>query len=291
MIIVISGPTAVGKTKLSVELAKIFNGEIINADSMQFYKNLDIGTAKVTEEEKDGIPHHLFDIKEVWEDFSIYDYQNLGREVINELLKKGKTPIIVGGSALYIKSLLYDFKFKEEEKKDYSLLSDDEIIRKVNDYGVTEIKDKKNRRRIERLLEKLENDTYRDNMNDKLLYDDVLFIGLTTDRSILYDKINKRVDKMMEAGLISEVEKVYQYKDAKSLQTGIGYKEVIKYLDKEITLEECVDLIKKNSRHYAKRQYTFLRHQLPVTWFNVNYDNFNDTILQVKNYILSFYKK
>ena len=291
MIIVISGPTAVGKTKLSVELAKIFNGEIINADSMQFYKNLDIGTAKVTEEEKDGIPHHLFDIKDVWEDFSIYDYQKLGREVIRDLLKKGKTPIIVGGSALYIKSLLYDFKFTEEEKKDYSLLRDEEIIEKIYEYGVTEIKDVKNRRRIERLLEKLENDTYRDNMNDKLIYDDVIFIGLTTDRSVLYDKINKRVDKMMEGGLISEVESVYKYKDAKSLQTGIGYKEVIKYLDKEITLEECSDLIKKNSRHYAKRQYTFLRHQLPVIWFNVNYDNFNDTILQVKNYILSFYKK
>ena len=290
MIIVISGPTAVGKTKMSVELAKIFNGEIINADSMQVYKNLDIGTAKVTEEEKDGIPHHLFDIKEVWEDFNIYDYQKLGREVIDNLLKKGKTPIIVGGSALYIKALLYDFKFKKEEKKDYSLLNDEEIIKKINDYGVTEIKDKRNRRRIERLLEKLENNTYRDNVDDKLIYDDVIFIGLTTDRNILYDKINSRVDKMMEDGLISEVERVYQYKDAKSLQTGIGYKEVIKYLDKEITLEECVELIKKNSRHYAKRQYTFLRHQL-VIWFNVNYDDFNDTILQVKNYILSFCKK
>ncbi len=291
MIIVISGPTAVGKTKLSVELAKIFNGEVINADSMQFYKNLNIGTAKVTEEEKNGIPHHLFDIKEVWEDFSIYDYQKIGREVIQELLKKGKTPIIVGGSALYIKSLLYDFKFKEEEKKDYSSLSNEEIIKKINEYGVSEIKDAKNRRRIERLLEKLENDTYRNTKDDKLIYEDVIFIGLTTDRDTLYDKINKRVDKMMEDGLIPEVEKVYKYKEAKSLQTGIGYKEVIKYLDNEITLDECVDLIKKNSRHYAKRQYTFLRHQLPVTWFNVNYDDFEKTILQVKEYILNFCKK
>ncbi len=289
MIIVISGPTAVGKTKLSVELAKIFNGEIINADSMQFYKNLNIGTAKVTEEEKNNIPHHLFDIKEVWEDFSIYDYQKLGRKVIDELLKKGKTPIIVGGSALYIKALLYDFKFKKEEKKDYTSLSNTRIIQKIKEYGITEIKDIQNRRRITRLLEKLENNTYRNQKDDKLIYDDVFFIGLTTDRTLLYAKINQRVDKMFEEGLISEVEKVYKYKDAKSLQTGIGYKEVLKYLDNILTLEECIDLIKKNSRHYAKRQYTFLHHQLPITWFNVNYDDFNKTISQVKEYILNFY--
>ncbi len=285
MIIVVTGPTAVGKTKLSIELAKKFHGEIINADSMQFYKSLDIGTAKVTEEEKEGIPHHLFDIKEVPEDFSIYDYQTLGREIIDKLLSQNITPIIVGGSALYIKALLYDFKFQKEEKKDYHNLSDDEIIEKIHSYGVTDIPDIKNRRRIERLLEKLENNTYRASKDDSLIYDNVIFIGLTTDRSILYDKINKRVDKMFEAGLIDEVKSVYKYKDAKSLQTGIGYKEVIKYLDNEISYEECLDLIKKNSRHYAKRQYTFLKHQLPVTWFNVDYEDFTKTINEVTNFI------
>ena len=285
MIIVVTGPTAVGKTKLSIELAKKFHGEIINADSMQFYKSLDIGTAKVTEEEKEGIPHHLFDIKEVPEDFSIYDYQTLGREIIDKLLSQNITPIIVGGSALYIKALLYDFKFQKEEKKDYHNLSDDEIIEKIHSYGVTDIPDIKNRRRIERLLEKLENNTYRASKDDSLIYDNVIFIGLTTDRSILYDKINKRVDKMFEAGLIDEVKSVYKYKDAKSLQTGIGYKEVIKYLDNEISYEECLDLIKKNSRHYAKRQYTFLKHQLPVTWFNVHYEDFTKTINEVTNFI------
>ena len=285
MIIVVTGPTAVGKTKLSIELAKKFHGEIINADSMQFYKSLDIGTAKVTEEEKEGIPHHLFDIKEVPEDFSIYDYQTLGREIIDKLLSQNITPIIVGGSALYIKALLYDFKFQKEEKKDYHNLSDDEIIKRIHSYGVTDIPDIKNRRRIERLLEKLENNTYRASKDDSLIYDNVIFIGLTTDRSILYDKINKRVDKMFEDGLIDEVKSVYKYKDAKSLQTGIGYKEVIKYLDNEISYEECLDLIKKNSRHYAKRQYTFLKHQLPVTWFNVDYEDFTKTINEVTNFI------
>ena len=285
MIIVVTGPTAVGKTKLSIELAKKFHGEIINADSMQFYKSLDIGTAKVTEEEKEGIPHHLFDIKEVLEDFSIYDYQTLGREIIDKLLSQNITPIIVGGSALYIKALLYDFKFQKEEKKDYHNLSDDEIIKRIYSYGVTDIPDIKNRRRIERLLEKLENNTYRAGKDDSLIYDNVIFIGLTTDRSILYDKINKRVDKMFEDGLIDEVKSVYKYKDAKSLQKGIGYKEVIKYLDNEISYEECLDLIKKNSRHYAKRQYTFLKHQLPVTWFNVDYEDFTKTINEVTNFI------
>lgn len=285
MIIVVTGPTAVGKTKLSIELAKKFHGEIINADSMQFYKSLDIGTAKVTEAEKYGIPHHLFDIKEVSEDFSIYDYQTLGREIIDKLLSQNITPIIVGGSALYIKALLYDFKFQKEEKKDYHNLSDVEIIDKIHSYGVTDIPDIKNRRRIERLLEKLENNTYRASKDDSLIYDDVIFIGLTTDRSILYDKINKRVDKMFEDGLIDEVKSVYKHKDAKSLQTGIGYKEVIKYLDNEISYEECLDLIKKNSRHYAKRQYTFLKHQLPVTWFNVDYEDFTKTINEVTNFI------
>ncbi len=289
-VIVILGPTGVGKTKMSIELAKRLDGEIVNADSMQFYKDLNIGTAKIKEEEKENIPHHLFDIKEVSDDYSIFDYQKDGRKIIGDIFNRKKMPIIVGGTGLYIKALLYDYKLSyEKENNTYDELTTEELYNKLLKLDKNIIIDKNNRRRVIRAINYyLENGTsINDNKTDKLLYNAV-FIGLTTDRELLYDIINKRVDKMLSEGLLEEVKyfcdrKIY----TKPLINGIGYKELYKYFAKEETLEEAVNKIKQNSRRYAKRQYTFFNNQLPVIWFDVNFNNFGKTVDEVYKYIIS----
>lgn len=287
-VIVITGPTAVGKTKLSIELAKRYNGEIINADAVQVYKGLDIGSAKVTEEEKEGIPHHLFDIKEVDEEYTIYHYQKDCRKLIKEVQGRGKTPILVGGTGLYIKAALYDYKLTEEkETNTYDNLTDEELYNKLLELDKNIVIDKNNRRRLIRAINyyKENNKSINTNTTNKLLYD-AIFIGLTTDRRILYDKINSRVDIMIKEGLLNEV-KVFYDKNirTKPLLNAIGYREIYSYFDGNISLEEAIDKIKQNSRHYAKRQYTFFNHQLPVVWFETDYSNFNNTVEKVINYI------
>ena len=289
-VIVILGPTGVGKTKMSIELAKRLDGEIVNADSMQFYKDLNIGTAKIKEEEKESIPHHLFDIKEVSDDYSIFDYQKDGRKIIGDILNRKKMPIIVGGTGLYIKALLYDYKLSyEKENNTYDELTTEELYNKLLKLDKNIIIDKNNRRRVIRAINYyLENGTsINDNKTDKLLYNAV-FIGLTTDRELLYNMINKRVDKMLSEGLLEEVKYFYDRKIyTKPLINGIGYKELYKYFAKEETLEEAVNKIKRNSRRYAKRQYTFFNNQLPVIWFDVNFNNFDKTVDEVYKYIIS----
>lgn len=287
-VIVITGPTAVGKTKLSIELAKRYNGEIINADAVQVYKGLNIGSAKVTEEEKEGIPHHLFDIKEVDEEYTIYHYQKDCRKLIKEVQGRGKTPILVGGTGLYIKAALYDYKLTEEkETNTYDNLTDEELYNKLLELDKNIVIDKNNRRRLIRAINyyKENNKSINTNTTNKLLYD-AIFIGLTTDRRILYDKINNRVDIMIKEGLLNEV-KVFYDKNirTKPLLNAIGYREIYSYFDGNISLEEAIDKIKQNSRHYAKRQYTFFNHQLPVVWFETDYSNFNNTVEKVINYI------
>lgn len=287
-VIVITGPTAVGKTKLSIELAKKLNGEIINADAMQVYKGLNIGTAKVTEKEKENIPHHLFDIKEVEEEYSIYNYQKDCRKVIDNILRRNKTPILVGGTGLYIKAALYDYKLSEEKTNNtYDNLKTEEIYKELLKLDKDINIDKNNRRRLIRALNyyKENNTSISNNKTNKLLYD-TIFIGLTTDREILYKKINQRVDNMIENGLLEEV-KYYYDKNIKTkpLINGIGYKELYNYFDGLCSKDEAVEKIKQNSRHYAKRQYTFLNHQLNVVWFETDYNNFNNTIEKVSSYI------
>ena len=287
-VIVITGPTAVGKTKLSIELAKKLNGEIINADAMQVYKGLNIGTAKVTEKEKENIPHHLFDIKEVEEEYSIYNYQKDCRKVIDDILRRNKTPILVGGTGLYIKAALYDYKLSEEKPNNtYDNLKTEEIYKELLKLDKDINIDKNNRRRLIRALNyyKENNTSISNNKTNKLLYD-TIFIGLTTDREILYKKINQRVDNMIENGLLEEVKYYYDKNiKAKPLINGIGYKELYNYFDGLCSKEEAVEKIKQNSRHYAKRQYTFLNHQLNVVWFETDYNNFNNTIEKVSSYI------
>lgn len=292
-IIVITGPTAVGKTKLSIELAKKYNGEIINADAVQVYKGLDIGSAKVTEEEKENIPHHLFDIKDVNEEYTIYHYQKDCRKKIKEILDRGNTPILVGGTGLYIKAALYDYKLTEEkETNTYNNLTTEELYNELLELDKDIVIDKNNRRRLIRAINyyKENNKSINNNVTNKLLYD-CIFIGLTTDRKVLYDKINTRVDIMMKEGLLNEVKDFYEKGiRTKPLLNAIGYKEIYSYLDGNISLEEAIDKIKQNSRHYAKRQYTFFNHQLPVVWFETDYNNFNNTIEKVDNYIKSIEK-
>lgn len=285
-IIVIIGPTSVGKTKLSVELAKKLDAEIINGDSVSIYKGLDIGSSKPSLEERDGIIHHLMDIKDVEEDYSVYDYQNDVRDLIKDIDNRGKRIIIVGGTGLYIKAALFNYQFnKEENLNNYDDLSDDEIINKIKSYDLNIDIDFNNRRRIVRLLQKLENGEDISNDKDNLLYP-CKFIGLTTDRDILYERINNRVDIMIDNGLLDEINSFKdKYKSSRILNSGIGYKEFYDYLFNNKKLEDVIELIKKDSRNYAKRQYTFFRNQFDTKWFNVDYNDFNNTINEVYNYV------
>lgn len=280
MIIAITGPTGVGKTKLSVALAKKYHGIVVNCDAMQVYKGMDIGTAKIKEEEKEGVIHYLFDIVSPDVNYTVYDYQKDARKIIEE--NKDKTIIFVGGTGLYLKAALFDYRFSVEENKEtYEEYSNKEL------YQMCLKKDEKclihpnNRRRMIRFLQKETTSL----VEPKLLYN-TIFIGLTTDRNNLYNIIDKRVDMMFAEGLLEEVKKFYdKHLNSKALQTAIGYKELYSYFEGNLSLEETKELIKKNSRHYAKRQYTFFNHQLPVQWFSVNYEDFQKTIKEVSSVI------
>ena len=278
MIISIIGPTGVGKTKLSVELAKRLNGIIINCDAMQVYKYLDIGTAKIKESEKEGVPHYLFDFVEPTENYTVFDYQQDARRLIEE--NKDKTIIFVGGTGLYLKAALYDYQFQELNDTNYDKYSNEELyelvcqINKETDIHIN------NRKRMIAYLKR-----GGITPKSKELYKS-LYIGLTTERQNLYKIIDDRVLKMFENGLEEEVRKLYDKGvHSKALETAIGYKELYEYFSGTITKEEAIEKIQKNSRHYAKRQYTFFNHQLPVKWFNVNYNNFKETINEVYEYV------
>ncbi len=281
MIIAIVGPTGIGKTALSIGLAKHYNAEIINFDAMQVYEKMDIGTAKVTKEEMDVVVHHLLSYVDVNTNYSVYDYQKDARSLIDKLLKEKKNIIMVGGTGLYLKATLYDYRFSEEEDStDYDDLSTEELLERIGKYNYVP-KDKNNRRRLVRELKKLENNLDIDNNGNKLLYD-AKIIGLTTDRETLYDRINKRVDIMIENGLVDEINSLKEsFTTSKALKTAIGYKEFISYFNGEASLDEVIDKIKQNSRHYAKRQYTFFNNQLPVTWYHSDFTNFDNTINNV----------
>jgi len=287
MIIAIVGPTGVGKTKLSIELAKKYQAEIINGDSTQIYRDINIGTAKVTEEEAQGIKHHLIDICDLDEEYTVYHYQKDARQIIEQLQAENKNIIICGGSGLYLSALLYDYKFVAESNiYDFDSLTDQEMYDALTNLGVKI--DKKNRQRLIRAYAKYINNSapIDSNMGGSNLIYNAIIIGLTTDRETLHHRINKRVDLMIESGLIQEVKEVFnKYPDSKELRTAIDYKEFMPYLNNEVYLEEVLIKIKQNSRQYAKRQYTWLNHKMDVKWFDVNFDNFNETIKEVIKYI------
>jgi len=281
MILAIVGPTGVGKTKLSVVLAKKYNAIVVNADAMQVYQGLDIGTAKIKEEEKDGVLHYLFDIVSVEQNYTVYDYQKDAREILNKY--KDRNIIFVGGTGFYLKAALYNYVFNEEEKtiNNYDDLTNEELYKKALEKDNNMNIHVNNRKRLIRFLNK----EITNNEECYPLYD-VKFIGLTMPREDLYARINNRVSEMFLEGLMLEVKGFYDKKIvSKAIKTAIGYKELYKYFDGEITLDEAKDLIMKNSRRYAKRQYTWFNNQMEVKWFNVDIDNFSKTIRDVEKYI------
>ncbi len=288
-VISIVGPTGVGKTKLSIELAKKLNGEIINADSTQIYKELNIATAKVTTKEMEGIKHYLIDFKNINDDYNVYNYQIDCRKCIEIIKNNKKVPIIVGGTGLYIKAALYNYEFNNEENFElFENLSNDELYERLIQVDPNTKIHKNNRKRVIRSLNFYLNNKRPQSENsgsNKLLYD-TIFIGLTLDRENLYNIINNRVDKMISNGLIEEAKLLYDRKIySKAVMTPIGYKELFEYFDKKITLEEAIILIKQRSRKYAKRQYTWFKNQMNVKWFEVDIKNFNNTVDLVYDYI------
>lgn len=285
-IIVIVGPTGVGKTKLSIELAKRIDGEIINGDSVSIYKGLDIGSAKPTMEEREGIVHHLIDICDIDDNYTVYEYQRDVRRKIDDISKRGKRIIIVGGTGLYIRAALYDYKFVEgTNNNDYKDLSNEELVEKIKSYNVEDIPHVNNRQRLVRLLNKLENGEEIVTEKSKLLYP-CKVIGLTTDREYLYERINNRVDQMIKSGLLEEVNGLKKhYLTSRVLNSGIGYKEFYDYFYNNVSLNNVIQKIKLDSRRYAKRQYTFFNHQFDTKWFDVNFEDFSRTVDAVYEYI------
>ena len=283
-VIVIAGPTASGKTALSIALAKQLNGEIINGDALQVYKGVDVGTAKVTHEEMEGIPHHLLSFKEPSESFSVADYQKHVREKLSEITSRGHLPIIVGGTGLYIQSVLYDFQFIEqavdtELRRSLEVLGQTELWNLLNEKDPDAAKDihPNNKQRVVRALERVMTSgkgkrQAEQNTGQDALYSFLIF-GLERDRQELYERIDRRVFDMLKNGLVEEVQELLTHtpKEAQAFQA-IGYKEVIKHLEGLTSYEEMIKEIQQNSRRYAKRQFTYFRNKLPVVWVHPEQD-------------------
>lgn len=285
-ILVLAGPTAVGKTELSIRLAKALNGEIVSTDSMQIYKGMDIGSAKITEEEMQGVKHHMLDVVEPDKAFSVADYKDMAEKAIKDILSRGKLPILTGGTGLYINALTCNMNFTESEKDDeyrdeLSKLMDEEgpeyvhnMLKEI-DPIIYEAIHPNNRKRVIRALEvyKLTGKPFSSyNAGDDLYKSkyDVHYYVLNMDRAKLYERINKRVEIMYEKGLLDECIKLKKLGYTSSMQSmqGIGYKEVLLYLDGLITLEESMDMVKQGSRNYAKRQLTWFRKDPRAVFLN-----------------------
>jgi tRNA dimethylallyltransferase len=302
---ILAGPTAVGKTDISIKLAKKLNGEIVSADSMQIYKYMNIGSAKITKEEMNGIKHYMIDIIEPKEVFNVSKYKLMAKDCIDNIYSKNKLPIVVGGTGLYINSLIFNYNFTEAAiDKNYRKYLKELSDKKGKEYVHNLLKDidieSYNRlypndlKRVIRALEvyKLTGKTIseynRENDIYKIPYN-VYYFVLTMDRKKLYDRINKRVDMMISSGLVDEVKKLKSMGYDASMQSmkGIGYKEILSYLDGNISFDEAVRLIKKGSRNYAKRQLTWFRKDSRVNW--VNKDNFRDDNDVVEYIVTKFY--
>ncbi|HFH6859973.1 TPA: tRNA (adenosine(37)-N6)-dimethylallyltransferase MiaA [Streptococcus agalactiae] len=280
-LIAVVGPTAVGKTALGIELAKTFNGEIISGDSQQVYQKLDIGTAKASKEEQEQAYHHLIDVREVNENYSVYDFVKEAKVAIDTIISKGKIPIIVGGTGLYLQSLFEGYHLGGEVNQETLMayreklesLSDEDLFEKLTEQSI--IIPQVNRRRAIRALElaKFGNDL----QNSESPYD-VLLIGLNDDRQVLYDRINRRVDLMMDNGLLDEAKWLYDNYPSVQASKGIGYKELFPYFSKQIPLEEAVDKLKQNTRRFAKRQLTWFRNRMNVECIMVGEENYQQKI-------------
>lgn len=294
-VIVVIGPTSVGKTKMGVALAKKLNGEVISGDSMQVYRQMDIGTAKVTIEEMEGVTHHCIDILDPKDQYSVHDFQQTVRKQITEITNRGHVPIIVGGTGLYIKAALYDYTFSEMEN------NHDEINKKYKDYTneqlyahLKQIDEESakilhfnNRRRVLRAIEIYEQTGQKKsemiNEQEHICLYDAYFVGLTLPRELLYERINLRVDLMMKNGLQGEMESLIKQGLTRENQSmkAIGYKEWFDYFEGKCDLNEVSENIKKHSRQYAKRQYTWFKNQFDVHWYDICLENFSKTIEEV----------
>ncbi len=290
-VIAIIGPTGVGKTALSIKLAKKLNTEIISGDSIQVYRGLDIGSAKVTKEEMDGVKHHLIDIKNLEESYSVYDFQKEGRACINEIASSGSIPIICGGTGLYVKALLYDYQFSEvsveSHPEKYDGISNEELYARLKNVDL-ESANKihvNNRRRVIRALEISENSQVsksemENEQEHKMIYD-AFIIGLTADREYVYSRINQRVDVMLNNGLLKEIDEVVShYEKPFELQgmRGIGYKEFEPFVKGTDSLESCIENVKTHSRQFAKRQYTWFNNQMKVNWYNIKEESWSQNL-------------
>lgn len=302
-LIILTGPTAVGKTELSIELARAVDGEIISADSMQVYKHMDIGSAKITERDMQGVRHYLIDELEPWEEFNVVRFKQYADKYIKEIYKKGKIPILTGGTGFYIQAVLYDIDFTET-KEDTSYREELEslaaeygpkylhdLLKEVDQESAKQI----HYNNIKRVIRALEynkqtglkiSDHNREEREKESPYDFKYFV-LNDDRKLLYERIDKRIDIMLEKGLVDEVKKLKAMgctKDMVSMQ-GLGYKEILSYLDGDISLDEAVYILKRDTRHFAKRQLTWFRRERSVIWVNKN--EFGSD----KGLILDFIKK
>lgn len=294
-VIVVIGPTSVGKTKMGVALAEKLNGEVISGDSMQVYRQMDIGTAKVTVEEMEGVKHHCIDILDPKDQYSVHDFQQTVRKQITEIISRGHVPIIVGGTGLYIKAALYDYTFSEMEN------NHDEINEKYKDYTNEQLYDYlkqideesakilhfNNRRRVLRAIEIYEQTGQKKseiiNEQEHICLYDAYFVGLTLPRELLYKRINLRVDLMMKNGLQEEMESLIKQGLTRENQSmkAIGYKEWFDYFEGKCDLNEVSENIKKHSRQYAKRQFTWFKNQFEVHWYDVCLEDFSKTIEEV----------
>lgn len=305
-VIVIVGPTAVGKTALGVELAQLFSGEVISGDSMQVYRGLDIGTAKVTDAEKESVPHHLIDVRDVDEPYTASDFQQMGRVKINEITAREHVPIVVGGTGLYIESLLYNMSHGEADpdpdfRTEMEALAEKEsrqFVWKRLEAIDPEAADNIHPNNLVRTIRALEVhhvtgqkfSDYKKQQNERQPLYDTFIIGLNTDRELLYNRINQRVDLMMADGLIDEARWLdcAVSRDAQSVR-GIGYKELFAYFDGDINLQEATSDIKQASRHYAKRQLTWFRNKTAVDLW-VDLVEYPEELEQIKQAVRTFLK-
>lgn len=302
-VVVIVGPTAVGKTKTGIELAKAFDGEIVSGDSVQVYRGMDIGSAKVTKEEAEGIPHHLIDICDPDDAMSVAMFQQLARAAIDDIYARGKLPIIVGGTGLYIRSILYDYEFVERPV-DKALREELERLAEVEGrealhQRLVQLDPERaatihpnNVRRVVRALEVvMQGDTQTTDSAPSEHYDFRLFV-LHADREILYDRINQRVDAMMEAGLVEEVERLLAqgYRDTQAMRA-IGYKEMIPFIDGKMSKEKATDLLKQHTRQFAKRQLTWFRHQFDGIWVDMGRKSFELSYKNIYDEVEEFFRK
>ena len=294
-VLVIVGPTAIGKSSLSINLAKRFNGEIINGDSIQVYKELNIASAKITKEEMNGIPHHLLGYKEVTDDYNVAFFQQDGRKAIEDITSRGKLPIVCGGTGLYIKALLYDYTFLKQEEtisNDYSQYSNEQLFEMLKqlDFQSSLSIHPNNRKRVIRALDMAKSGSSKSEQEakqeHKLLYD-AKIISLTMDREKLRSRIDQRIEVMLNQGLLDEINYLFsKYPYDLHCFQGIGYKEFIPYYKNIKTLQECIEDVKTHTKQFAKRQYTWFRNQMPVDWYDIeNKDYPNNVYKDVEEFL------